>query len=209
MERGGLAETKLNGRILALFIAGFLAGLALIYVGQESLVGNADFLDSFSVGRMGVLDIDKPMLFFYSMKERFSPAILLIALTLAGVGSIAVSVYLIWAGFCAGTILSVLSIRYGIRGILIFTGGIFPQILLLAPAYLLLFRWCQGFQERMRTARYPGNAAGKHAGLSAVRAGTLIFIRNAPYRVSGGKLCKSYLSPKNFPLFLGRAYHIL
>ena len=200
MERGGLAETKLNGRILALFIAGFLAGLALIYVGQESLVGNADFLDSFSVGRMGVLDIDKPMLFFYSMKERFSPAILLIALTLAGVGSIAVSVYLIWAGFCAGTILSVLSIRYGIRGILIFTGGIFPQILLLAPAYLLLFRWCQGFQERMRTARYPGNAAGKHAGLSAVRAGPLIFILGM---LLTGCLVESYVNP----IFLQKIFH--
>lgn len=64
MERSGLAETKLNGRILALFIAGFLAGLALIYIGQESFVGNADFLDSYSVGRMGVLDIDNSMLFF-------------------------------------------------------------------------------------------------------------------------------------------------
>ena len=71
MERSGLAETKLNGRILALFIAGFLAGLALIYIGQESFVGNADFLDSYSVGRMGVLDIDNSMLFFYSLKERF------------------------------------------------------------------------------------------------------------------------------------------
>nr|WP_308628384.1 stage II sporulation protein M [uncultured Eisenbergiella sp.] len=200
MERGGLAETKLNGRILALFIAGFLAGLALIYVGQESLVGNADFLDSFSVGRMGVLDIDKSMLFFYSMKERFSPAVLLIALTLAGVGSIAVSVYLIWAGFCAGTILSVLSIRYGIRGILIFTGGIFPQILLLAPAYLLLFRWCQGFQERMRTARYPGTAAGKHGGLSAVRAGTLIFILGM---LLTGCLVESYVNP----IFLQKIFH--
>lgn len=68
MERSGLAETKLNGRILALFIAGFLAGLALIYIGQESFVGNADFLDSYSVGRMGVLDIDNSMLFFLQFK---------------------------------------------------------------------------------------------------------------------------------------------
>ena len=53
MEKGSLADAKLNGRILVLFTAGFLAGLALIYIGQESLVVNADFLDSFSVGRMG------------------------------------------------------------------------------------------------------------------------------------------------------------
>ena len=200
MERSGLAETKLNGRILALFIAGFLAGLALIYIGQESFVGNADFLDSYSVGRMGVLDIDNSMLFFYSLKERFSPAVLLIALTIAGVGSIAVSIYLVWAGFCAGTILSVLSIRYGIRGILIFMGGIFPQIPLLAPAYLLLFRWCQGFQERIRSTRYNSAGTGKYGSLTAFRAGTLIFILGM---LLAGCLVESYVNP----VFLQRIFH--
>lgn len=123
MEKGSLADAKLNGRILVLFTAGFLAGLALIYIGQESLVVNADFLDSFSVGRMGVLDIDSSMLFFYSIKQRLAPAVLLAVLAVAGIGGMAVSLYLVWTGFCAGTILSVLSIRYGIRGILLFSGG--------------------------------------------------------------------------------------
>lgn len=96
MEKGSLADAKLNGRILVLFTAGFLAGLALIYIGQESLVVNADFLDSFSVGRMGVLDIDSSMLFFYSIKQRLAPAVLLAVLAVAGIGGMAVSC--IWSG---------------------------------------------------------------------------------------------------------------
>lgn len=189
MEKVALSNTKINGRILVLFTAGFLAGLALIYIGQESLVADADFLDSFSVGRMGVLEIDKSMLFFYSIRQRLTPAVLLTVLTAAGIGGMAVSLYLIWTGFCAGTILSVLSIRYGIRGILLFAGGIFPQVLLLAPAYLFLFRWCQGFQDRMYNGRYGGGGAGKRG---VLRIGTLLMILGM---LTAGCLMESYINP--------------
>ena len=198
MEKGSLADAKLNGRILVLFTAGFLAGLALIYIGQESLVVNADFLDSFSVGRMGVLDIDSSMLFFYSIKQRLAPAVLLAVLAVAGIGGMAVSLYLVWTGFCAGTILSVLSIRYGIRGILLFSGGIFPQVLLLAPAYLFLFRWCQGFQDRVYNGRYGSGAGGKRG---ALRLGTCN-PGNAAGRLSGGELYQSDDITKSIFLFL-------
>ena len=189
MEKGSLADAKLNGRILVLFTAGFLTGLALIYIGQESLVVNADFLDSFSGGRMGVLDIDSSMLFFYSIKQRLAPAVLLAVLAVAGIGGMAVSLYLVWTGFCAGTILSVLSIRYGIRGILLFSGGIFPQVLLLAPAYLFLFRWCQGFQDRVYNGRYGSGAGGKRG---ALRLGTLLVILGM---LLAGCLVESYINP--------------
>ncbi len=133
---------KFNQRAFLIFMAGFLTGLVLIYVGRQRLVAETQFLGSLSVEQTGLLEIDRSMLFLYSLRQRGGPVLLLILLSAAGAGGLAVCLYLIWAGFCAGVILSVLSLRYGIRGILLFVGGCVPQILFLIPAYLLFLRWC-------------------------------------------------------------------
>ncbi len=142
MERRGFAEGKFNQRVFLIFTAGFLAGLAMIYIGRQRLVAETQFLGSLSVERTGLLDMDGSMLFLYSLRQRGGPVLLLILLSAAGAGGLAVCLSLVWAGFCAGVILSVLSLRYGIRGILLFVGGCVPQILFLIPSYLLLLRWC-------------------------------------------------------------------
>lgn len=151
---------KFNQRAFLIFMAGFLTGLVLIYMGQQRLVAETQFLGSMSVEQTGLLEIDRSMLFLYSLRQRGGPALLLILLSAAGAGGLAVCLYLIWAGFCAGVILSVLSLRYGIRGILLFVGGCVPQILFLIPSYLLLLRWCILLPGRSgRTYRKPSGGA--------------------------------------------------
>ena len=56
------------------FLAGFLAGLVLIFAGQESLVQGSSYLDSVSLAGIGALRIDRRGLFLYSLKQRLAPA---------------------------------------------------------------------------------------------------------------------------------------
>lgn len=126
----------------AVFLAGFLLGMALIFIGQEGLVQNTSFLTSDSLEWIGTLEINRKGLMLYCLRQRLLPAVLLVLAAAAGAGGAAVCLFLLWSGFCAGTLLSVLALRYGIRGIMLFAGGILPQALLLVPAFWLLCGWC-------------------------------------------------------------------
>lgn len=194
VEKRNPVDAKFNNRALLIFAGGFLGGLLLIYTGQERLVANTTFLDSVNLTKIGTLNIDSSRLLFYSLKQRLWPAGLLIFLTVAGAGSLTVCVCLMWSGFCAGVILSVLSLRYGIRGILLFAAGILPQALLLIPAYLLLFRWCILFPT--------SGGPGKRPGLMFMIAGGRLFRILA--MLLTGCIVESYLNP----LFLHAVFRL-
>ena len=114
-------QSRFSRRAAMVFLAGFLAGLSLVFIGQEGLVQNTAFLNHDSLEGIGALEIN-----------------------------------LLWSGFCAGTLLSVLSLRYGIRGVVLFVGGILPQAFLLVPAFWLLCGWCisSGLKRGGKTGRF-------------------------------------------------------
>ena len=171
-------SAKLGRLASGFFLAGFLAGLILIFAGQESLVQGSSFLDSVSL-------------------EGLLPAGILVLASAAGIGGAAAAFFLLWSGFCAGVLLSVLSLRYGIRGILLFAGGIFPQAAALVPAFWMLCIWC------MLNGRGAGKTflAQKAPGLSSGR-GILLLILCI---LLGGCVLEAYV---NHPV-LGRMLHFL
>ena len=200
MEKGSLADAKLNGRILMLLYSRF-SGRTCSYLHRAGKPGGKCGISwtASSVGRMGVLDIDSSMLFFTASSRDWRPAVLLAVLAVAGIGGMAVSLYLVWTGFCAGTILSVLSIRYGIRGLSFFRRN-FPAGPASGAGLSVPFRWCQGFQDRVYNGRYgswrrrkTGSASFRHF---ACNPG------NAAGRLSGGELISIRLYCKSIFLFL-------
>lgn len=129
-------------RISLIFGLGFLMGLLLTILGKNMLVNSTELLESGSGLLFRVQSPDPVRLFGYCFRVRGVSAAFLAGMAIAGLGGIAVCVYLIWCGICAGTILSVLCMRYEIRGMILFAGGIMPQALVLIPAYIQLMRWC-------------------------------------------------------------------
>ena len=105
------------------FLPVFWLVLVLVFIGQEGLVQNTAFLNHDSLEGIGALEINRQRLMLYSLRQRLFPAGLLVLASAAGAGGIAVCLFLLWSGFCAGTLLSVLSLRYGIRGVVAVRGG--------------------------------------------------------------------------------------
>ena len=105
-------QSRFSRRAAMVFLAGFLAGLSLVFIGQEGLVQNTAFLNHDSLEGIGALEINRQRLMLYSLRQRLLPAGLLVLASAAGAGGIAVCLFLLWSGFCAGTLLSVLSLRY-------------------------------------------------------------------------------------------------
>ena len=68
----------------AVFLAGFLLGMALIFIGQEGLVQNTSFLTSDSLEWIGTLEINRKGLMLYCLRQRLLPAVLLVLAAAAG-----------------------------------------------------------------------------------------------------------------------------
>lgn len=135
---------------MIIFLAGFFLGIALICLFPKSLVAESGFLDVSFLKRMRDLDINQNGLLIYSAKQRLGMAAFLVLLSAAGAAGIGAWLFLGWCGVSAGTVLTTLSLRYGIKGIIFFTGCVLPQHLLLIPGYLFLLDWCMKKMERRR-----------------------------------------------------------
>lgn len=148
MEKFYLARRNENTGFVILFLAGFALGILIVYGGQNYLLENTEFLSTITISGMKYLEVDKGLLFFYCLRQRLGIVSVLVLASAAGLAMAAVCAVLLWSGFSAGVMLSVLSARHGIRGILLFVGGTLPQILIYVPAFLFLFSWCMHLKRR-------------------------------------------------------------
>lgn len=117
---------------LVSFFFGFFLGIVMICLFSEALVMQTGFLDPDFLYGIRHLKINQNGLFLYSLRLRLGMAAFLVLLSMAGAAGIGSSLTLVWCGLSAGSVLTVLSLRYGIRGILLFLACVLPQQLLLS-----------------------------------------------------------------------------
>lgn len=143
-------ERKEKNMWMGVFLAGFLAGIAAICMFFEELVVGSGFLDASFLSGLQYLDVNKNGLLLYSLKQRMGMTAFLVLLSAAGAAGIGIVFLLAWSGISAGTVLTVLSMRYGMKGIVFFIACILPQQLFLIPGYLMLMDWCYRKLERRK-----------------------------------------------------------
>lgn len=134
----------------AVFLAGFLAGIAAVCFLPTQLVSAPGFLDAASFARLKSLKIDAIPLFCYALRQRMTAAFFLILLALAGLGGVGAGLFSFWCGASAGMVMTALSLRYGPGGLLLFAGCVLPQQLFLIPGFLLLLEWTTQKKEKTR-----------------------------------------------------------
>lgn len=134
MEKSRSMWTRLmQGSLLGAFVAGiFLANL----MGREA-VSNAGILNDYFVEKFQYAEINGQNLFFYIVGERVPLLLLLLSLTLTSLGMAGGILMLSWQGFSVGFMLSAAIAKYGVKGILLVLGGVFPQYLFYFPVYVL------------------------------------------------------------------------
>lgn len=135
---------------MVIFLAGFLMGIAAICMFFEELVIGSGFLDASFLSGIQYLDINKNGLLLYSLKQRMGITAFLVLISAAGAAGIGIAFLLAWSGISAGAVLTVLSMRYGLKGLVFFVACILPQQLFFIPGYLLLMDWCYRKLERKK-----------------------------------------------------------
>lgn len=129
-------------RWLYLFLGGFLIGILGLNIGRDFFLQDMELLNVSSLSRLRYMEINNGTFFLYVFCERMETVLLLCLLSTTYLGIIAVYGYTLGMGMVAGVVLSVASIRYGLKGILLILASIFPQYLFLVPACIMLMGWC-------------------------------------------------------------------
>lgn len=135
---------------MAVFLGGFLLGIALICLFPDALVAESGFLDADSLAGLYETDPDRNGLFLYCIRQRFAMAAFLVLLSAAGLGGLGAWIFCGGSGFGSGLMLTALSWRYGVKGLFFFVSCLMPHQLLLVPGFLMLICWCVRRMEKKR-----------------------------------------------------------
>ncbi|NBJ93809.1 stage II sporulation protein M [Parablautia muri] len=125
-----------------LFLGSFLFGVLIMNMGNETLLSEGGIFSQTSVGRLRYMEIDSGRFFRYVLEHRMGEGALLLLLSSTGLGVISIYACIIWQGILTGMTITAAVIRYGIKGLLLLLGSLFPHQLLLIPAEVMLLGWC-------------------------------------------------------------------
>jgi len=125
-----------------LFLGSFLLGVFIMNMGNEALLTDNGIFSSTSMGRLRYIEVDSGKFFKYVLGHRMGEGAALLLLSCTGIGLAAVYAFIIWQGVLVGMTITAAIIRYGIKGLLLLIGGLFPHQLLLIPAQIMLLGWC-------------------------------------------------------------------
>lgn len=128
---------------LPFFCAGLVAGIVIMNIGKSILLGDTGLFDENVLYQMKYMTLDSNALFSYVFRKRIGGVLALAVISTTYLGMAACMGAAVWYGMSAGAFLAVLSIRYGIKGILLAFACLLPQYLIYVPAMLALLSWCE------------------------------------------------------------------
>ncbi len=145
----------------------------MIQMGKSILLGDGGMFDESTLYHLKYMTVDSNALFFYVFRKRLFRLLGLAVLSTTYLGLIACMGAAFWYGLSAGAFLAALTIRYGIKGILLALISMFPQYLVYVPVLLALLIWCE---ELFRGIYVRGEYSAADRGFVLKKAGRLLVL---------------------------------
>lgn len=136
-----------------LFMIGFFMGILIINLGHEAWVSNGALLGTDMINRLKNSRPAGESLVGYILRHRLFAVCVLGLVSTTIVGMPVLCAYICYTGLAAGCLLSVAVVRYGIRGLLFMAGVLFPQAIVLIPAYICLFFWAADVNQTLYASK--------------------------------------------------------
>ncbi|MCI8428980.1 MAG: stage II sporulation protein M [Lachnospiraceae bacterium] len=136
------------GNCLILFFAGLLAGILFVHtLSDDSFAG---IFSEYFLNQYASLEIDSRKLFRYVFGYRCGQYALLVCCGAVSAAPVLLGASLFFLGMTWGTMISVSTVRLGLKGVLICVAGVIPQILFYLPAFgwILLWIWNGGSSRK-------------------------------------------------------------
>lgn len=183
-----------NGYHMAyLFMISFFIGILIVNLGHEAWIQNGSL---FGMDMMKRLKSSRPEgagMIAYILRHRLSAVCMLSLISTTMIGLPVLGAYICYTGLAAGCLLSVAVIRYGIRGLLFIAAALFPQAILLIPAYAALFLWAVSLNRTLYASRT--NLTGYERFSSRFYLGKCAQMIGIVAVVIMGCLLESYVNP--------------
>ncbi|MCI9337487.1 MAG: stage II sporulation protein M [Lachnospiraceae bacterium] len=189
MQFAGKQFLARQRNFLTCFGAGLLVGIILINIGKSILLGETGLFDEYTLYHMKYMTVDCNALFCYILRKRMGRMLILAVLSSTYLGLVVCMGAAFWYGMSAGAFLAALSLRYGLKGILLAVISLFPHYLLYMPAVLLLLVWCE---ELFRGIYVRGELSVQDRRFMLKKAGRLLLILAV---AAAGCLLEGYLNP--------------
>lgn len=144
---------KFKGRIspilllLIISILGFISGVLTIALWQENWLITDGILNQEYIYKIEELTIDKRALFFLCMGKRLRAFFLLFFLAFSTVNVFANVLFFFLSSLYVGSVIELLTIHYGMQGILMYLTLVLPQGLFYVLGYLTLGCWCLNMEK--------------------------------------------------------------
>lgn len=183
--------------ILIAFVVfvGFIAGVLSIALWKENWLISEGILNSEFISDITELKIDKRALFFLCLGRRMRAFFLLFLLSFSSVNSWVNFAFFLLSGFFAGSVVEILTIRYGMQGIAMYFTMIFPQGLCYILGFLILGCWCLKRESIERSLR-----ERKIQKIRKIENKKAIII--SCVLILAGIIIESYINPKIFFFFI-------
>lgn len=127
---------------LYLFLGSFLLGILIMNMGNEILLGDAGIFNTASMNRLKYIEINEGKFFAYVLRQRLGGCIVLLILSTTTLGLVSAYGVVLLQGMMTGMLMTAAVIRYGIKGLLLILGGMFPHQCLLIPGGAMMLGWC-------------------------------------------------------------------
>lgn len=119
----------------AAILIAFAAGIFMANLMGREAVSNAGILNEYFIDKFKYTGVNGQNLFLYIFEQRMPLMLLLLILAFSSTGIVFGTLLLGWQGFSIGFMLSTAIAKYGAKGILLISGGLFPQYLFYIPIY--------------------------------------------------------------------------
>lgn len=123
-----------------IFMAGFLIGIIYANMIGKKYMDSSGILSDYFLSRYKYFDIVNNNLFWYLLKQRIFPSVVLWITGITIMGIPAVWVYLTWYGFSGGMLISMAVMKFGFKGLILCLGGIMPQYVIYIPIMIILLQ---------------------------------------------------------------------
>ncbi|MFI3212661.1 MAG: hypothetical protein R3Y24_04900 [Eubacteriales bacterium] len=145
-----------------LFGISFLVGIAMVFLWEDEFINHDSFLRAELMESINGLEVDFSKMLYLCIQNRLVKIIFLMILSFTNIGGMILCVVTSWMGCLAGMLLEILSLRYGLKGILLFIAGVFPQFIFYSVAYIGLINTRKKiWKEYYDTSYYGGIKSSK------------------------------------------------
>ncbi len=177
--------------VLPVFCAGLLAGFLVMKGGKSVLLDNTGFFDAYTLYHIRDMTVDQNALFYYVFRKRILGVLAMAVLATTYLGLAACLGGVFWYGMSAGAFVTALTLRYGIKGILLAAVCLLPQYLVYVPAALVFLKWAEALYRGIYS-RSGGAFAAEDKSFLMKKSGQLIAVLCA---CAIGCLMEAYINP--------------